>query len=64
MRKKMNGKLNLSRETLRTLTEREMGAAYGGGTTTRTETSNYTDSCASCGTGNLTARCTETSSGC
>jgi hypothetical protein len=58
MKKKMNGKLNLSRETLRTLAEREMDAAHGGGTTTRTETSNYTDSCDSCGTSNLTGRCT------
>lgn len=48
MQKKLNGKLTLSRETLRNLSPQDLTDVNGGATTTRTGTSNPTDTCASC----------------
>ncbi|HEX4965646.1 MAG TPA: class I lanthipeptide [Thermoanaerobaculia bacterium] len=48
MKKKLNDKLALNRETLHTLTRRDMRDAMGGGTTSDTNTSNVTDTCATC----------------
>lgn len=48
MQKKLNGKLTLSRETLRNLAPQDLTDVNGGGTTTRTGTSNPTDTCESC----------------
>ena len=47
MKKKLNGKLSLNRETLRMLEEKGLDQAQGGGTTT-TAGSGLTDTCASC----------------
>lgn len=48
MQKKLNGKLMLSRETLRNLAPHDLSDVNGGGTTTRTGTSNPTDTCDTC----------------
>lgn len=48
MQKKLNGKLMLSKETLRNLAPQDLADVNGGGTTTRTGTSNPTDTCESC----------------
>lgn len=48
MQKKLNGKLMLSKETLRNLAPQDLAGVNGGGTTTRTGTSNPTDTCESC----------------
>ena len=48
MQKKLNRKLTLSRETLRYLTPHEMDGVKGAGTTSHTNTSNITDTCATC----------------
>lgn len=47
MQKKLNRKLVLSKETLRTLTQQSLGHVNGGGTRT-TEDSDASDSCAGC----------------
>lgn len=47
MQKKLNGKLMLSRETLRNLAPHDLSDVNGGGTS-RTNTSNPTDTCESC----------------
>lgn len=57
MQKKLHRKLNLSRETLRTLTPSDLDGAHGGGTAT-TVRSTPTDTCAtSCFACNLTNNC-------
>ena len=49
MKRKMNGKLRLSKETLRTLAGRELGGIQGAGTRyCTTQTSNPTVTCESC----------------
>ncbi len=48
MRKKMNDKLTLNRETLRTLTRLDLSAALGGGTTSTTNESNTNATCETC----------------
>lgn len=49
MKKKLNGKLVLTKETLRTLAQREMDAAQGGAPTRWCTTGqSNTDTCASC----------------
>lgn len=48
MQKKLNGKLALSRETLRNLSPQDLDEVKGGATTSRTGTSNPTDTCESC----------------
>jgi hypothetical protein len=48
MQKKLNGKLTLSRETLRNLSPKDLDEVKGGATTSRTNTSNPTDTCESC----------------
>lgn len=48
MQKKLNGKLMLSKETLRNLAPQDLADVNGGGTTSRTGTSNPTDTCESC----------------
>lgn len=48
MQKKLNGKLMLSRETLRNLAPQDLADVNGGGTTTTTGGSNPTDTCDSC----------------
>ena len=47
MQKKLNGKLMLSRETLRNLAPQDLADVNGGGTS-RTNTSNPTDTCDTC----------------
>lgn len=48
MRKKINDKLALNRETLRTLTHFDLFAAQGGGGTSTTGESNSNATCATC----------------
>ncbi|HEX3553824.1 MAG TPA: class I lanthipeptide [Thermoanaerobaculia bacterium] len=48
MKKKLNDKLALRKETVRMLTGLDLAGAYGGGTTSNTNTSNVTDTCATC----------------
>lgn len=48
MQKKLSSRLVLSKETLRNLSPQDLDAVNGGGTTTRTGTSNPTDTCESC----------------
>jgi hypothetical protein len=48
MRKKINDKLALSRETLGTLTHLDLFAAQGGGTTSTTGESNSNATCGTC----------------
>lgn len=50
MKKKLNGKLVLNKETLRILSRREMDGVQGGAPTVwcTTVTSNPTDTCESC----------------
>ena len=57
MKKRIGTKLSLSKETLRNLSERELGNVVGGGTTeTRTCCSGGTSSCC---TEDCTTTCTE-----
>lgn len=48
MKKKINDKLALNRETLRTLSNLDLFGAQGGGTTATTGESNSVYSCGSC----------------
>ncbi len=48
MRKKMNDKLALNRETLHTLTRLDLSGVLGGGTTVTTGESNSVYSCGTC----------------
>lgn len=48
MQKKFNGKLMLSKETLRHLSPQDLTDVNGGAGTSRTGTSNPTDTCDSC----------------
>ncbi|HEV7508963.1 MAG TPA: hypothetical protein VGS07_29070 [Thermoanaerobaculia bacterium] len=48
MKKKMNDKLALHKETLRTLTGLDLAGALGAATTRTTGASNITDTCDTC----------------